>query len=85
MFNAIIPLAEPIVAVQVNADQLADPHGAELLGKLEAYFMKPVVLVAWDRESRFLSRGFPCPEKMLIDEDLHWRQFDLLPEPEIPF
>lgn len=85
MFNAIIPLAQPIVAVQVDSDQLADPAGAELLAKLEAYFMKPVVLVAWDPGSNFLSRGFPCPEESLIDDDLQWRKFELPPEAEIPF
>ena len=85
MFNAIIPLIQPIVAVQVDAAQLAGEQGAELLAKLEAFFMKPVVLVAWDQDSRFLSRGFPCPENMLTDEDLQWRQFALPLESEIPF
>jgi hypothetical protein len=85
VFNAIIPLAQPIIAVQVDAAQLPDPAGAELLAKLEAYFMKPVVLVAWDQDSRFCSRGFPCPESALTDEDLHWRKFELPPEPEVPF
>ena len=50
MFNAIIPLADPIVAVQVDASQMQGQEGFELLRKLEVYFMKPVVLVAWDRE-----------------------------------
>jgi hypothetical protein len=85
MFNAIIPLAQPIVAVQVDASQLADPRGAELLAELEAFFMRPVVLVAWDQDSRFHSRGFPCHENQLTNEDLQWRKFELPPEPELPF
>jgi hypothetical protein len=47
--------------------------------------MKPVALVAWDRDSHFLSLGFPCAESILTHDDLQWRQFDLPPEPEIPF
>jgi hypothetical protein len=85
MFNAIIPLAQPIVAVQVEADKLSGAAGAELLTRLEIYFMRPVVLVAWDRDSKFFSRGFPCTEEVLIDEDLHWRKFELPLEAEIPF
>lgn len=85
MFNAIISLADPIVAVQADASQLDDPHGTELLEKLEAFFMRPVVLVAWDQDSRFISRGATCPEHMLTDEDLHWRYFELPAEPEMPF
>lgn len=85
MFNAIISLAEPIVAVQADARQLEDPHGAELLKKLEAYFMRPVALVAWDKDSHFIRRGAVCLEHMLTDEDLHWRQFELPLDPEIPF
>jgi len=85
MYNAIIPLAEPIVAVQVDAAQLVGSAGAELLARLEIHFMRPVVLVAWDEAARFLSLGYPCPEDALTDEDLEWRQFDLPPEPEIPF
>lgn len=85
MFNAIIPLAHPIVAVQVEAAQLEGEAGAELMAKLEAYFMKPVAMVAWDEDSRFHSRGFPCPEDQLTNEDLHWRNFELPPEPDIPF
>jgi hypothetical protein len=85
MFNAIIPLAQPIVAVQVDVAELADPAGKELLAKLEAYFMRPIVLVAWDENARFLSHGFPCPEEMLISDEIEWRQFELPPEPEVPF
>jgi hypothetical protein len=85
MFNAIIPLSEPVVAVQVDAAQLAEPMAAELLARLEIYFMRPVVLVAWDETSRFIRYGFPCSEEMLVSDDLEWRQFELPPEPEIPF
>lgn len=85
MFNAIIPLSEPIVAVQVDADQLAGAAGAELLERLEVHFMRPVVLVAWDKDSRLARLGYPCPEEMLISDDLEWRRFELPPEPEIPF
>jgi hypothetical protein len=85
VFNAIISLAEPIVAVQVDVEQLQGPQGMELLAKLKAYFMRPVVMVAWDQNSHFLSRGTACPEDMLTDEDLQWRQFELPSEPEVPF
>jgi hypothetical protein len=85
LFNAIIPLAQPIIAVQVDSAQIADPTGVEVLAKLEAYFMKPVVMVAWDENSSFRSLGFPCPESALTDEDLHWRKFELPTEPEVPF
>lgn len=83
MFNTIIPLNPPLIAVQVEPAQLE--RGAELLAKLEAFFMRPVVLVAWDQNSNFRSRGAACPEQMLTDEDLQWRQFELPAEPEIPF
>lgn len=85
MFNAIIPLAQPIVAVQVDAAELANGGGAELLARLEIYFMRPVVLVAWDQESRFLMLGYPCPEDVLTNDDLEWRQFELPAEEEVPF
>jgi hypothetical protein len=85
VFNAIITLAQPIIAVQVDAAQMAEPAASELLVKLETYFMRPVVLVAWDENSHFMSRGFPCTEEMLISDDLEWRKFELPPEPEIPF
>ena len=85
MFNAIIPLAQPIVAVQVDVDQLTGPDAADLLARLETYFMRPVVLVAWDEASRFISLGFPCPEDAVTSDDLEWRQFELPPEPEVPF
>jgi hypothetical protein len=85
MFNAIIPLAQPIVAVQVDANAIAGPAGAELLARLEIHFMRPVVLVAWDEQSRCLKLGYPCPEEMLTDDDLDWRQFELPAEAEIPF
>jgi len=85
MFNAIIPLADPIVAVQVDAGQMHGVEGDELLHRLKTYFMKPVVMVAWDQDARFLSRGYPCPEHLLTDEDLQWRRFDLPGEQEIPF
>lgn len=85
MFNAIIPLANPIVAVQVDAEQMRGNGGIELLAKLELYFMKPVVLVAWGEDSKFMTLGVACPESLLTDEDLQWRKFELPPEPEIPF
>lgn len=85
MFNAIVPTNPPLIAVQAEPSQLEGDKGAELLGKLEAFFMRPVALVAWDENSKFFSRGAPCPEQMLTDEDLQWRQFELPPEPEIPF
>jgi hypothetical protein len=85
MFNAIIPLAQPIVAVQVDAAQLSGPDAAALLARLEIHFMRPVVLVAWDENSRFLSLGYPCSEDALTNDDLEWRQFELPPEPEVPF
>jgi hypothetical protein len=85
MFNAIIPLAQPIVAVQVDADQIAEPTVSQLLARLEIHFMRPVVLVAWDQNAKFLSFGYPCPEDALTNDDLEWRQFELPPEPEIPF
>ena len=85
MFNAIIPFAEPIVAVQVDAAQLASGAGADLLARLETYFMRPVVLVAWDADARFISLGFPCPEDAVTSDDLEWRSFELPPEPEAPF
>jgi hypothetical protein len=85
VFYAIIPLVPPIVAVQVDPEQLEGKQGSELLAKVGAYFMRPVVLAAWDQDSRFVSRGAVCDEGLLIDEDLQWRQFELPPEPEIPF
>lgn len=85
MFNAIIPLAQPIVAVQVDATQLAGPDAAVLLARLEIHFMRPVVLVAWDRNAKCLSLGYPCPEDALSSDDLEWRPFELPPELEIPF
>lgn len=85
MFNAIIPLDPPLIAVQASPEQLAGEQGAELLAKLEAFFMRPVALAAWDQDSKFISLGAPCPEALLTDEDLQWRQFELPPEPEIPF
>jgi hypothetical protein len=85
LFNAIIPMARPIVAIQVDESQLVEPAASELLARLEIHFMSPVVLVAWDREARFHSHGFPCPENLLIDDDLQWREFTLPDEPEIPF
>jgi hypothetical protein len=85
MFNAIIPLDPPLIAVQAEPEQLEGDKGAELLAKLEAFFMRPVALVAWDQESRFISRGAMCPEAALTDEDLQWRQFELPAEPEVPF
>lgn len=85
MFNAVIPLDPPLIAVQAEPWQLEGDLGIELLAKLEAFFMRPVALVAWDHDSRFIRLGALCPENMLIDEDLHWRQFSLPSEPEIPF
>lgn len=85
MFNAVIPLSPPVIAVQVDEGMLSSDEGQELLGRLEAYFMTPVVLVAWDRDAKFLCRGAACPENDLISEDLDWREFELPPEPEIPF
>jgi len=85
MFNAIIPLAQPIVAVQVEAEQVAGSAAAELLDRLEIHFMRPVVLVAWDEQARCIKLGHPCPEEMLTSEDLEWRQFELPVESEIPF
>lgn len=85
MFNAIIPLAQPIVAVQVDAEQLDRPDVAKLWERLETYFMRPVVLVAWDEAAQFKSFGYPCPEAALTSDDIEWRQFDLPPEPDIPF
>ena len=85
MYNAIIPLAQPIVAVQVDAAQITGPAAAELQARLEIHFMRPVVLVAWDADARFVSLGYPCPEDAVTSEDLEWRQFDLPPEPEVPF
>lgn len=85
MFNAIIPLAQPIVAVQADAAQLASDAGAELLARLETFFMRPVVLVAWDVNARFLSLGYPCPEHAVTSDDLEWRQFELPAESEVPF
>lgn len=85
MFNAIIPLDPPLVAVQAEPWQLEGDKGTELLAKLEAFFMRPVALVAWDQSSTFHSRGAPCPEHLLTDEDLHWRQFELPAEPDVPF
>jgi hypothetical protein len=85
MFNAIIPLAQPIVAVQVDAVQLTGPAGADLLARLEIHFMRPVVLVAWDEAARFMSLGYPCPEDAVTSDDLEWRQFELPPDPEVPF
>lgn len=85
MFNAVVPSDPPLIAVQAEPWQLEGNQGAELLAKLEAFFMRPVVLVAWDQDSKFHSRGAACPEYLLTDEDLQWRQFDLPAEPEIPF
>lgn len=85
MFNAIIPLPQPIVAVQVDAAQLAGGAGADLLARLQIHFMRPVAMVAWDQNSKFFSLGFPCPEEAVIDEDLHWREFELPAEAELPF
>lgn len=85
MFNAVIPLDPPIFAVHVDPAELQDGAGAEMLRKAEAYFMSPVVLVAWDRDARFFSLGAPCPPEMLLSEDLHWRRFELPQEPDLPF
>lgn len=85
MFNAIIPLAQPIVAVQVDAARLEGTAGAELLARLQIHFMRPVALVAWDADAHFVSLGFPCPEEAVTSEDIEWRQFELPPDPEIPF
>jgi len=85
MFNAVVPLAQPIIAVQVDATELAAPSARELLSRMETHFMCPVVLVAWDADARFISLGFPCPENALINDALEWREFDLPPEPEMPF
>lgn len=85
MFSAIIPMAEPIIAVQADAVEIEGEKGFELLVKLEAFFMCPVVLVAWDRDSKFISHGAICPEHLLTNEDLQWRQFELPAEPEVPF
>lgn len=85
MFNAIIPLDPPLIAVQAEAQQLEGNQGAELLAKLETFFMRPVTLVAWNQDSKFISRGAVCPEHLLTDEDLQWRQFELPAEPEVPF
>ena len=85
MFNAVIPLTPPVIAVQVEEGLLNGDAGQELLSKLEAYFMTPVILVAWDQQARFLCRGAACPEDDLISEDLDWREFELPPVQEIPF
>lgn len=85
MFNAIIPLAEPIVAVQVDVAVLDSSSCNGLLETLEKFFMRPVVLVAWDQNGCFKSVGYPCSEHLLIDEDLHWREFELPSDPEVPF
>jgi hypothetical protein len=85
MFNAIIPTTPPTVAVQVPAWPEDEQGRAELLTKLLNFFMIPVILVNWDEGGQFRSYGHPCPEHMLTDEDLSWREFELLPEPEIPF
>ena len=85
MFNAVIPLLPPIVAVQVDASVLSGGQGRALLAKLQAFFKIHVALVAWDQESGFQSINCPCEESDLLEEDLVWRAFELPPEPDIPF
>ena len=85
MFNAVIPLSPPIVAVQVDAPVLNGSEGPALLAKLQAFFKIHVALVAWDQEAGFKSIDCPCQESDLLEEDLVWRAFELPPEPDIPF
>ena len=85
MFNAVIPLTPPVIAVQVDSALLDSGQGEEFLQKMKAFFMCPVVLVAWDEQSKFRCLGHDCPEADLISEDLHWREFEAPTEPEVPF
>lgn len=85
MFNAVIPLTPPVIAVQVDYALLESGGGQELLEKMQAYFMCPVVLVAWNSESKFKCLGHHCPEEALISEDLCWRAFEPPSEPDLPF
>ena len=85
MFSAIVPTNPPLIAVQAESWQLEGEQVDYLLRKLNAFFMRPITLVAWDQDSKFVSYGVPCSEHLLTDEDLQWRQFELPPEPEIPF
>lgn len=85
MFNAVIPLSPPIVAVQVDASVLCGNEGPALLGKLQAFFKIHVALVAWDQELGFQSINCPCEESDLLEEDLVWRAFELPLEPDVPF
>lgn len=85
MFNAVIPLTPPVIAVQVDYELLDSGQGQEFLTRMEAFFMSPVVLVAWDKEANFKCLGHACPESDLISEDLNWREFEPPVEPELPF
>jgi hypothetical protein len=85
MFNAIIPTTPPVVAVQVPIWPGSDEERAELLFKLERFFMIPVILVNWDQAGQFRCAGHECRESLLTDEDLTWREFEMPSEPEIPF
>ena len=85
MFYAILPTTPPVFAVQPDALQMAEPHCGELLIKLQLHFMHEVVLVHWGEDGECHRIGKDVSEDILLDEDLVWREFDLMPEPEIPF
>lgn len=85
MFFAIVPTVPPTFAVQPNSAELSDTDLAQLLRDLERHFMSPVVLVSWDAAGGFRNFGPPIKEDQVINEDLVWREFELLGEPEIPF
>jgi len=85
MFNAVLPFAPLIIAIQVDEEILNGPDVDALLQKLESFFMVAVVVVAWDKDAKFKCRGAACSELDLISEELVWREFDLPAEPEMPF
>jgi len=85
MFYTVIPTAPPMFAVQPNSPAISSVDAKELLEKLERHFMVAVALVSWDEAGQFRAIGHPCPEILITDEDLTWREFELPDEDEVPF
>ena len=85
MFYTIIPTVPPAFAVQPESTELSDFDAADLLHRLEQHFMSIVVLVSWNATGSFNRFGPPIDERLVIDEELVWREFELPGEPEVPF
>jgi hypothetical protein len=85
MFFTIIPESPPVFAVQPNDALITAQSAAELIERLERHFMSPIVLVCWDQSGQFQRYGYPASEEAVTSEDIQWREFELPPEPEVPF